>query len=157
MFNDPQLWILVSFLLFVAVSGRRFYRIVALQLDDRSHTIARQIREVAELHEEALRILSTEKTKSHKTRESLITLEKQTQEEARKILEETQEKILLLTTAQTQEVEKRLETLRQKMHIEIQHSLLQKACALVRDSVSKKLTKAQQDHLLKQQMKNLSI
>jgi F-type H+-transporting ATPase subunit b len=157
MLHDPQLWILVSFLLFVIVCGRRFYRILALQLDDRSLTIARQIKEVAQLHEEAQRILSNEKTKFHKTRESLVGLEKQTQEEAKKILEDTQKKILLLTKTQTQELEKRLETLRQKMHQEIQKSLLQKACALVRDSISKKLTKTQQDHFLKEQMKSLSI
>lgn len=157
MLHDPQLWILVSFLLFVAVCGRRFYRIVALQLDDRALTIARQIREVAELHEEAQRILSNEKTKFHKTHESLLELEKKTQQEAKKILEDTQEKILFLTKTQTHELENRLESLREKMHLEIRHSLLQKACALVQNSISKKLTKAQQDHLLKQQMKSLSI
>lgn len=157
MLHDPQLWILVSFLLFVAVSGRRFYRIVALQLDDRSLTIARQIKEVAELHEEAQKILWNEKTKFHKTRESMTGLEKQTQEEAKKILEDTQGKIILLKENQTQELENRFQTLQQKMYLEVQESLLQKACALVHNSVSKKLTKAQQEHFLKQQMHNLSI
>jgi F-type H+-transporting ATPase subunit b len=157
MLHDPQLWILVSFLLFVAICGRRFYRIVSLQLDDRSLTIARQIKEVAELYAEAQRILSNEKTKFYKTREFLTDLEKQTQEEAKKILQETQEKITLLKKTQTQELENRFQVLQKKMHLDIQDSLLQKSCALVRNSVSKKSTKAQQDHLLKQQMKNLSI
>ncbi len=155
--HDPQLWILVSFVLFVAVCGKRFYRIVALQLDERSSTISRQIKEVAELHEEAQKILSNEKTKLHKTRESLMNLEKQTQEESKKILEDTQKKIILLKKNQTQELENRFHALQQKMYLEIQESLLQKACSLVQTSVSKRLTKAQQEHLLKKQMQNLSI
>ncbi len=157
MLHDPQLWILVSFLLFVALSGRRFYRIVTLQLDERAHTIARQIREVASLHEEVQRILSKEKDQAHKARAHTIALEAQTKEETKRIIEDSKSRLQSLQKSQARELEDRLQALRKKMHLEAQDDLLQRACALTRVFMMKKITKTQQESFLKEQIKNLNI
>lgn len=59
--TDPQIWILVSFIIFVFGVGAPAIRKAKHQLDQRSHMISRQVREVADLYEETLLILKKQK------------------------------------------------------------------------------------------------
>ncbi len=59
--TDPQIWILVSFAIFIIGIGIPAARKGKYQLDQRSHMIARQVREVADLYEETLHLLKKQK------------------------------------------------------------------------------------------------
>ncbi len=53
MILDASFWVLISFLLFFAVAGRRFFKKILFQLDQRSQQISQQIMEATDLHQEA--------------------------------------------------------------------------------------------------------
>jgi len=58
--TDPQIWVLVSFVIFILGAGVPVIRKAKHQLDERSHMISRQVREVADLYEETLQILENQ-------------------------------------------------------------------------------------------------
>lgn len=65
--QDPQIWILASFLLFIAITVIPVMRKAKKQLDDRSHRIARQLREVADLFEETKAIYKLQEKEFNNT------------------------------------------------------------------------------------------
>ena len=103
--NDPQLWILVSFSLFVAVAVIPAVRKAKIQLDDRSHRISRQLREVADLYEETREILKQQEQEVNnisvlinkiklEAEQEISALEKDKQIELKKIQEQYNDRLL---------------------------------------------------------------
>ncbi len=57
LFHDPEFWVLVSFLLFIAIFGMRLWKAVAGILDSRAAAIRTELDEAAKLRAEAEQML----------------------------------------------------------------------------------------------------
>ena len=61
--SSPELWVLVAFVLFVGLGGRRIYLYITRFVDAYIQQVANQLEEVTRLHDEALSLLETYKAK----------------------------------------------------------------------------------------------
>ena len=58
--NDPQIWVAVSFLLFLIIFGNFIWKKLSIFLDNKIKTISEEISLASNLHQEAKKLLSDE-------------------------------------------------------------------------------------------------
>lgn len=85
LFENPETWVLVAFVVFVGLVSKKAYRFITLGLDERAERIGLELEEAARLREEAQALLS-QYQRDHRGLESEVAriLEK-AQEEGRQI------------------------------------------------------------------------
>lgn len=59
MFQTPEFWVLVAFVLLIVFLGKRVYRELSNVIDDRTAKIQKQLQDAQRLHDEALSLLQT--------------------------------------------------------------------------------------------------
>jgi len=59
MFESPEFWVLVAFILLIAFLGKRAYKELSNVIDERTSKIQKQLHEAQRLHDEALSLLHT--------------------------------------------------------------------------------------------------
>jgi len=63
MFKTPEFWVLISFVLFLLVFGKKIWAFLTQSLDEHRHKVSRQLEEAQRLQEEALGLLEAYKQK----------------------------------------------------------------------------------------------
>jgi len=59
MFQTPEFWVLVAFILLIVLLGKRAYRELSSVIDERTSKIQKQLQDAQRLHDEALSLLQT--------------------------------------------------------------------------------------------------
>ena len=106
LFENPETWVLVAFIIFVGLVFKKAYSFITLNLDERAEKIRSELEEAARLREEAQALLSEHK-RDHRGLESEVAriLEK-AREEGKQIILLAEEKLkgqLAQKEAQAQE------------------------------------------------------
>lgn len=63
MFKTPEFWVLIAFVLFLIVFGKKIMGFLTQSLDEHRNKISRQLEEAKRLHDEALSLLEAYKQK----------------------------------------------------------------------------------------------
>lgn len=63
MFQTPEFWVLIAFILLLVFLGKRATKELITIIDDRTHHIEKQLSEAQRLHDEALSLLQTYQVK----------------------------------------------------------------------------------------------
>jgi len=148
MLSTPEFWVFVSFILFLALFGKRMLAYLTQSLDEHSQKIAFHLEEAQHLHDEALNLLNSYKKKYEDA-----------QLQAEEILALAEREALAFKKASEQELEQLLEqkekALLERIAIEMEETksklrnqVVDEAVAIVEDFLlenlkeRKKLTKA---------------
>lgn len=63
MFKTPEFWVLIAFVLFLFIFGKRIWAFITQSLDEHRNKVSRQLEEAERLQEEALSLLEAYKQK----------------------------------------------------------------------------------------------
>jgi len=153
MVYDASFWVLISFLLFFAVMGRRFFKKVLLQLDQRSYRIAQQIREATDLHEETNR--SCLKAGSYLKKQKAVHDGhlKDTQKKISALKKETLKKMEELEKELLQTIETKKKYLLDIREQELEKKFLKNMLKKVESSLENKLTAKDKKQYILDQLK----
>ena len=113
LFENPETWVLVAFIIFVGLVFKKAYRFITLNLDERAEKIRSELEEAARLREEAQALLS-EYQRDHRGLETEVArILEEAREEGKQIILLAEEKLkgqLAQKEAQAQENMKHAET-----------------------------------------------
>lgn len=97
MFSTPEFWVFISFLLFIALFGKRGFYFISQMLQEHRQKVTQQLEEAQRLHDEALSLLNSYK-KKHKEAiehtERMIAFAKKEAEDYKKTSEAEFKKLL---------------------------------------------------------------
>lgn len=147
MWHDPAFYILLSFLLFCAVVGLPAYRKFSAQLQERSKTVQRQIKEVRDLYEEAESLLEEQKKRHTETIEESKQLEKETKAKIRSLEKSHAESLLNLEEKNKTTIEKEVALLREHASKDIHNQLMQNIQKNIQWIVEERLTPDQKESM----------
>lgn len=108
MLQDPRFWVAVAFVLFIAVFGKKLWKVLAQGLDGRSARIRSELDEAKRLREEAQAVLDAYRTKhaeSLKEAEAILT---QARKDANRLVEQANAELKRLLDARTRMAEDKI-------------------------------------------------
>jgi F0F1-type ATP synthase membrane subunit b/b' len=111
---DPQIWILASFLLFVLGVGMPIIRKVKSQLDNRSHIISRQVREVADLYQETLVLLEKQKQEFKNMYKIINAIKIETEQEVMEITKHKDQELSKIKSLHNDRIEKQIRLIKEQ-------------------------------------------
>jgi F-type H+-transporting ATPase subunit b len=92
-FESPELWVAVAFVLFVLLAGRAIWRALAKMLDARAARIRAELQEAQRLREEAEQLLADYQRKQRDARNEAEAIIEHAREEAARLRREAEETI----------------------------------------------------------------
>ncbi len=92
-FESPETWVAVAFVLFVALAGRAIWRAVAKMLDARAARIGAELDEAQRLREEAEALLAEYQRKQRDAKNEAESIVAQARDEAVRLRREAEENI----------------------------------------------------------------
>ncbi|MEI8320683.1 MAG: hypothetical protein WCG05_01565 [Alphaproteobacteria bacterium] len=153
MVYDASFWVLISFLLFFAVVGRRFFKKIIVQLDDRAHRISQQLREAADLHEETEHSCLKARSALKKQKTVHERHLKDTQKKISAIQKETLKKMEELEKELLQTIETKKKYLLGIREQELEKKFLKNMLKKVESSLKNKLTAKDKKQYILDQLK----
>ncbi len=92
-FESPELWVAVAFVLFVLLAGRALWRAIAKMLDARAARIKAELDEAQRLREEAEALLAEYQRKQRDAKKDAEAIVAQARDEATRLRREAEENI----------------------------------------------------------------
>ena len=154
---DASFWLMVSFVLLVGVCGHKIYTVLRQQLIDRSDDIARQIREISDLHDEAQTLYFRERTRLKKTRVMAQEAVPRATELAATIMEDVKQKVDRLNEQQEKDLKRRYGLIENKLMSDIQEAVAEKICSLTETFVLEKLTQDARNSFVQSQIPHIKL
>jgi F-type H+-transporting ATPase subunit b len=107
--SDPELWVTVSFLIFLAIlAWLGVPRMIVSKLDERSVRIRAELDEAKRLHEEAAAILAQYRRRQENAEKEAAAIIRNAQDEALRLTEEAQAKVEEFIARHTKMAESRI-------------------------------------------------
>ncbi len=153
----PSFWLMISFLLLFAAMGRRFYKALRKQLRDRNNMIARQMREISDLHEEAQTLYFRERARLKKARSKSIIALAQATDHGKSIVAQAKIRASKLATLQEASQKRREELMKNRLMDDLQKEVSSKICSLVEESVIKQLSEGEHQSYTEQKITEIKL
>ena len=84
---SPEFWVLVAFVLLIALAGRKVVRTITTGLDSRAETIRTRVEEAEKLRDEAQELLASYQRKQHDATKEAKEIVERAREEAARLAE----------------------------------------------------------------------
>ena len=108
MLEDPRLWVAVAFALFLAMFGKKLWKLLAGGLDSRSARIRSELEEARRLREEAQAVLDAYRTKHAESLREAEALLAQARKDANRLVEQANAELKRLLDARTRMAEDKI-------------------------------------------------
>lgn len=141
LFSDPAFWVGVAFILFVALLGKRLYKMICALLDQRIAKITSNIAESEELRRQAEQILREYKEKFGQAEQEAQELLLQAKAEAELLKEQSLKNLELTLERRGQEAVLKIEQQQQQLLQEMQTEIATLATQIIRSLVTEKMNK----------------
>jgi len=93
LFENPETWVLVAFIVFVALVSKKAWKLITINLDARAEGISAELEETARLREEAQGLLSQYQKDHRGVEEEVARVLKTAREEAQQLVLAAEERL----------------------------------------------------------------
>ena len=143
-FNDPQIWVTISFLLFFIIFGTFIWKKFSNFLDSKIDNISEEILTASNLHQEAKNLLDEEKKKLQGLDHEISTIIENGKVKAQNLHNESKEKVNKEIMKLEKSAKEKLKYLENEAVLEIQNKISAQAIKLTVQFLEKTLSK--EDH-----------
>jgi len=156
MFSDPQFWVLVAFIIFIAAVFLPVRKILTTNLDSKIKEIKDSIDQAEKLKNEAQKTLSELKKRQNEVKQEIELINNETKDKISLIEENASNKL-------KQQIEKRklgasvkIDQMKRDANNEIKNYITQTSIATVSELLEEKLSKKDQQNLINDSINELS-
>ncbi len=154
-FQDPQIWVAISFILFFLFFGKIIWKKLTNFLDSNIEAINNEIKEAQELHNEAKSLLALEKKKIQDLENQVKAILDESKEISQNIILKNKNKIQEEFKKIEKEYQERITFLEQDATKEIKERVSAESIQLVIDNIKNNLSDTNHDSLINNSLKEL--
>ena len=154
-FNDPQIWVAVSFLLFFIIFGNFIWKKFSNFLDDKIKSITEEILMASNLHQEAKNLLSEEKKKLQGLDNEINTIIEEGKLKAQSLYNESKEEINNEIIKLEKSAKEKIKYLEKEAVIEIQNKISEQSIKLTEKFLEENLSKDDHVEMINNSIKEL--
>ncbi len=150
MFSDPQFWVFVSFVIFIAVIFNPIKKILTKNLDSRIDIIKNDINNAEKLKNETQVILSEIKKRQNDVKDEITLINQQAKERIETIENETQIKLNDQINKRKTIASAKIDQMTRDAKLEIQNQITKISIEASRDLLIKKLNDEEKKDIIKE-------
>ena len=154
-FNDPQLWVAVSFLLFFIIFGSVIWKKFSNFLDNKIKDINEEILTASNLHQEAKSLLAEEKKKLQGIDTEINIIMEEGKLKAQNLYNESKEKINKEIMKLEKSAKDKIKYLEKEAVIEIQNKISEHSIKLTEKFLEETLSKEDHAEMINNSIKEL--
>ncbi len=154
-FQDPQIWVAISFIIFFAAFGKIIWKKLSFFLDEKIKLVHEEIEEAQKLHDEAKLLLSQEKRKAQDLETEIKKIMNASKLKADEIVKENKSKINNEILNLERSGKDKIKLLEQEILKEIKLKILDKAINKSVSKLEENLSKQDHNILLSKSIKNI--
>ena len=154
-FNDPQLWVAVSFLLFFIIFGSVIWKKFSNFLDNKIKDINQEILTASNLHQEAKSLLAEEKKKLQGIDNEINIIMEEGKLKAQNLYNESKEKINKEIMKLEKSAKDKIKYLEKEAVIEIQNKISEHSIKLTEKFLEETLSKEDHAEMINNSIKEL--
>jgi len=154
-FNDPQLWVAVSFLLFFIIFGSVIWKKFSNFLDNKIKDINEEILTASNLHQEAKSLLAEEKKKLQGIDNEINIIMEEGKLKAQNLYNESKEKINKEIMKLEKSAKDKIKYLEKEAVIEIQNKISEHSIKLTEKFLEETLSKEDHAEMINNSIKEL--
>ena len=154
-FNDPQIWVAISFLLFFIIFGSFIWKKLSNFLDSKINAISEEIRVANNLHEEAKNLLSEELKKFQGLDNELNIIIEEGKLKAQNLYNESKERVNKEIEKMEKSSIEKISYLEQQAIKDIESKMSENAIQLTEKFLEKKLDKESHLEIISNSIKEL--
>ncbi|MEB3702394.1 ATP synthase F0 complex subunit b [Candidatus Bealeia paramacronuclearis] len=141
MFETPEFWVLISFILLLAVLGKRAWKELITMIDERTHRIEKQLSEAQRLHDEALSLLHTYQTKHEAAMQQAIEIVSRAEADAIDLKRSIEEELTDMLTQKEKSTHERIQIAQETAKNQLKEKVVEEALSFVEEILSAELQK----------------
>lgn len=154
-FREPEFWVIVGFVILLALVGRRIFRLVAVALDDRAEKIRVRIDEAAKAADDAQSLLASYERKLRDAAEEADAIVAAAKREASRLAEEAKEELEHALKRREAMALERIAQAEQAAIAEVRGRAVSVAVEATRKVLAERLTQGQADALIDSAIEDL--
>ena len=154
-FNDPQLWVAVSFLLFFIIFGSVIWKKFSNFLDNKIKDINEEILTASNLHQEAKSLLAEEKKKLQGIDNEINIIIEEGKLKAQNLYNESKEKVNKEIIKLEKSAQEKIKYLENEAVIEIQNKISEHTMKLTKEFLLETLSKEDHAEMINNSIKEL--
>ena len=154
-FNDPQIWVAVSFLLFFIIFGSFIWKKFSNFLDNKINVISEEILVASNLHQEAKKLLSEEKKKLQGLENEINTIIEEGKLKAQNLHNESKEKANKEIVKLEKSAREKIKYLENEAVIQIQNKISEHSIKLTEKFLKENLSKEDHSEMLNSSINEL--
>ena len=154
-FEDPHFWVLIAFVLTIALAGKAVYQKISKALDERSEDIRSDIEEAARLREEAQDLLASYERKQRDAAEEAKTIADRAKSEAKYLSEKAEKDLDAMVERRQRQAKDRIAQAEVSARDEIRAAAIDIALEASRRILAEKISGTKGDALIDNAIKDL--
>lgn len=154
-FEDPHFWVLVAFIITIALAGKAVYQKISAALDARSEDIRSDIEEAARLREEAQDLLASYERKQRDAAEEAKAISERAKSEAKYLAEKAVKDLDAMVERRKRQAKERIAQAEVSARDEIRAAAIDIAMEASRRILAEKITGSKSDALIDNAIKDL--
>ena len=154
-FNDPQVWVALSFLLFFIIFGSLIWKKFSSFLDNKISDISEEIDVASNLHQEAKNLLSEEKKRLQGLDNEITIIIEEGKLKAQNLYNESKEKINKEIMKLEKSAKEKISYLENEAVIEIQNKIIKHSIKLTEKFLEETLNKEDHSEMLNNSINEL--
>ncbi len=154
-FNDPQIWVAISFILFFTIFGRFIWQKFSVFLDNKINAISAEIDSASNLHKDAKNLLSEEMKKFQGLEHEINIIIEEGKLKAQNLYNESKEKINDEITKLEKSSLEKINYLENEAVKEIQYRISEKAIKLTESFLENNINEKNQSEIFNNSIKEI--
>ncbi len=154
-YEDPQFFVLVAFVITIALIGKTVYQKINVSLDERSEKIRKSIEEATRLREEAQDMLASFERKQRDAANEAKEIVEQASKEAEYLAEKAADDMNALIDRRKRQAKDRIAQAEVAAHDEIRQAAIEIAIEASRRILTEKISRKKGDALIDEAIKDL--
>ena len=155
MFNDPQFWVFIAFIIFIGVIIKPLRKILSINLGDKIQEIKDSIDQAEKIKNDAQLTLSEVKKRQNEVKEEISLMEKEAKERITMIEQSTKSKLIDQINKRNALASVKIDQMTRDANIEIQKHITQIAISAAVNILEKKLNDKEKQNLINQSCNEL--
>jgi|TARA_B110000438_G_C15626356_1_gene568888 F-type H+-transporting ATPase subunit b len=156
MFSDPQFWVAIAFIVFIAAIFNPVRKILSSSLDKKIDEIRNSIDEAENLKNETQVILADIKKRQNQVGSEIEIINSNVKTQIKSLESQSQQKLAEQSTKHELLAKEKIEQITREANLKIQQNIIQTSIDATINLIEKKLNKEEKINLINQSIKDFS-
>ena len=156
MFNDPQFWVLVAFIIFVGIIFKPIRKLLLTSLDSKINDIKESIAQAEKLKNDTQQTLSEIEKKQNEVKIEIGNIQKEAKDRILLIEDDVHSKLKEQINKRNELAKIKIEQMTRDANTDVQQYIAQTAIAATIDILEKKLDEKQKQNLINESIAELN-